>query len=103
MWSDLLGFANIFVDANWNLDKQQMEEIYNRLEAAHSSVLYYSSPYERNLILNDGIAKIFQPCTKAEDKDNILRISMYLRSCIELHMSISETEHKNGFPDVALY
>lgn len=96
MWSDLLGFANIFIGANWNLDKHQMEEIYNRLEAAHSSVLYYSSPYERNLILNDGIAKIFQPYTKAEDI--ILRISMYLRSCIELHMSISETEHKNGFP-----
>lgn len=98
MWSDLLGFSNIFVDANWNLNRSQMEKVYSRLEAAHSSVLYYSTPFERNLILNDGIAKVYHPRTKAEDNNNILGISMYLRSCIELHMSINATEHENNFP-----
>lgn len=75
-----------------------MEKIYSRLEAAHSSALYYSTPYERNLILNDGIAKVFHPKSKLEDKNNILSISMFLRSCVELHMSISETEHENDLP-----
>ena len=55
-WSDLLGFSKIFVETNWELNKSQMEKIYSRLEAAHSSALYYSTPFERNLILNDGIA-----------------------------------------------
>lgn len=98
LWSDLLGFSKIFVEANWELNKSQMEKIYNRLEAAHSSALYYSTPFERNLILNDGIAKVFHPKSKVEDKNNILSISIFLRSCVELHMSINETEHENGFP-----
>lgn len=98
LWSDLLGFSNIFVETNWKLDKSQMEKIYNRLESTHSSALYYSSPYERSLILNDGIAKVYHPKSKLEDKNNILGISMFLRSCVELHMSISQTELKNGLP-----
>lgn len=98
LWSDLLGFSKIFVETNWELNKSQMEKIYSRLEAAHSSALYYSTPFERNLILNDGIAKVFHPKSKVEDKNNILSISIFLRSCVELHMSINETEHENGFP-----
>lgn len=98
LWSDLLGFSNIFVETNWELDKSQMEIIYSRLEAAHSSALYYSAPFERILILNDGIAKVFHPKNKIEDRNNILSISMFLRSCVELHMSISETEHEKGLP-----
>lgn len=100
LWSDLLGFSKIFVEANWELNKSQMEKIYSRLEAAHSSALYYSTPFERNLILNDGIAKVFHPKSKVEDKNNILSISIFLRSCVELHMSINETEHENGFPGI---
>lgn len=98
MWSDLLGFSKIFVDSNWKLNEIQMKKIYNRLESAHSSVLYYSSPQERILILNDGIAKVFHPKNKLKDIDNILSISMFLRSCVELHMSISETEHEDDLP-----
>lgn len=98
MWSDLLGFSNIFVKTNWELSKSQMEEIYSRLEAAHSSVLYYSTPFERDLILNDGIAKVFHPKSKLEDCNNILSVSMFIRSCVELHMSISATEHEKGLP-----
>lgn len=98
MWSDLLGFGSLFEQTNWNLDKAQCRKIYDRLEAAHSAVLYYSSIEERNLILNDGIAKVYHPWTKELWADNILGISMYFRSCVELHMSISKTEHKNNYP-----
>ena len=98
MWSDLLGFSNIFIDNNWKLNLEQQRMIYDRLKAAHSAVLYFSSLSERNLILNDGIAKVFHPRTKFEDKNNILSISLFFRSCIELHMSISQTEHENGYP-----
>ena len=98
MWSDLLGFGNLFVQNNWELNDDVRRQIYNRLEAAHSAVLYYSSWYERNLILNDGIAKVFHPRSKFEDKNNILSISLFFRSCIELHLSISETEHEHNYP-----
>lgn len=98
MWSDLLGFSNIFIDNNWKLNLEQQRMIHDRLKAAHSAVLYFSSLSERNLILNDGIAKVFHPRTKFEDKNNILSISLFFRSCIELHMSISQTEHENGYP-----
>lgn len=66
MWSDLLGFSNIFIDNNWKLNLEQQRMIYDRLKAAHSAVLYFSSLSERNLILNDGIAKVFHPRTLAE-------------------------------------
>ncbi len=98
MWSDLLGFGQIFQDSNWILNEEVKRRIYERLEAAHSAVLYYSSPTERDLILNDGIAKVFHPKSKHEDINNILSISLFIRSCIELHISINETEHKLGLP-----
>lgn len=98
MWSDLLGFGSLFEQNNWTLDEIQCREIYDRLEAAHSAALYYSSIYERNLILNDGIAKVYHPLPKELSNNNILYISMFFRSCVELHMSISRTEHKNGYP-----
>lgn len=98
MWSDLLGFGNIFQKNNWVLNEKLKKQIYSRLEAAHSAVLYYSSILERDLILNDGIAKVFHPKSKYEDPNNILSISLFLRSCIELHISINCTEYKNGLP-----
>lgn len=98
MWSDLLGFGQIFQDSNWILNEEVKRRVYERLEAAHSAVLYYSSPTERDLILNDGIAKVFQPKSKYEDRNNILMLSLFLRSCVEFHISINETEHKLGLP-----
>lgn len=98
MWSDLLGFSNMFTDNNWELNLEQQRMVYDRLRAAHSAVLYYSSLHERNLILNDGIAKVFHPLSKHQDWNNVLSISLFFRSCIELHMSISQTEHENSYP-----
>lgn len=98
MWSDLLGFGSLFEQNNWTLDYKQSRKIYDRLEAAHSAVLYYSSIQERNLILNDGIAKVYHPLHKKIWNNNILGISMFFRSCVELHMSISKTEHEKGYP-----
>lgn len=98
MWSDLLGFGRVFQDNNWILNEEIKKQVYDRLEAAHSAVLYYSSPTERDLILNDGIAKVFHPKSKHEDRNNILFISLFLRSCIELHISINDTEHKLSLP-----
>ena len=98
MWSDLLGFGSLFEEKNWNLDVEQFRKIYDRLETAHSAVLYYSSPQERNLILNDGIAKVYHPYSKDIGPNNILSISLFFRSCVELHMSISKTEHNMGYP-----
>lgn len=98
MWSDLLGFGSLFEQNNWNLDDKQCRKIYDRLEAAHSAVLYYSNIQERNLILNDGIAKVYHPLSPKIWKNNILGISLFFRSCVELHMSISKTEHEKGYP-----
>lgn len=98
MWSDLLGFSSIFQESNWILNEEVKRRVYERLEAAHSAVLYYSSPTERDLILNDGMAKVFHPKSKDEDSNNILLISIFLRSCVELHISINETEHELGLP-----
>ena len=98
MWSDLLGFGNMYSDNNWELNDKQKHEVYDRLVAAHSAVLYYSTPFERNMILNDGIAKVFMPDEGPFNKSDINSISIYFRHCIELHMTISQTEKANGFP-----
>lgn len=96
MWSDLLGFSNHFTESNWNLTDKQKRRIYDRLLAAHSSVLYYSKPDERNLILNDGIAKIYS--ISKYEKNKLSALSLFLRFCIELHMTISNTEKHDGYP-----
>lgn len=98
MWSDLLGFGNIYAENNWNLNSRQRRKVYDRLVAAHSSVLYYSSPDERNLILNDGIAKVYMPDDSIFGKREISSIAIYFRHCIELHMTINQTEKANGYP-----
>lgn len=98
MWSDLLGFGNIYVENNWNLNSHQLRKVYDRLLAAHSSVLYYSRPDERNLILNDGIAKVYMPDDSIFGKREISSIAIYFRFCIELHMTINQTEKANGYP-----
>ena len=98
LWSDLLGFGNVYSENNWFLNDKQQREIYDRLVAAHSSVLYFSQPNERNLILNDGIAKIYLPDASIFGEGDIHSISIYLRHCIELHMAINQTEKSNGFP-----
>lgn len=98
MWSDLLGFGNVYSDNNWDLNDKQKHEVYDRLVAAHSAVLYFSTPFERNLILNDGIAKVFMPDDGPFNKSDINSVSIFFRHCIELHMAISQTEKANGFP-----
>ena len=98
MWSDLLGFGNMLQLNNWHLNTHQKRKIYDRLKAAHSAVLYYSSFDERNLILNDGIAKVFHLKNRLNKNVNLLHISLYLRSCVELHMSICKTELENNYP-----
>lgn len=63
---------------------------------AHSSILYYSRPDERNLILNDGIAKIYS--IPEYEKNALGVLGLFLRFCIELHMTISNTEKHDGYP-----
>lgn len=98
MWLDLLGFGNVYSESNWELSDNQKHKIYDRLVAAHSSVLYYSQPNERNLILNDGIAKVYIPDDSIFGKGDINNIAIYLRFCIELHMAINQTEKATGYP-----
>ena len=98
MWSDLLGFGNIYAENNWVISSRQRRKVYDRLVAAHSSVLYYSRPDERNLILNDGIAKVYMPEDSIFGKKEINSIAIYFRFCIELHMAINQTEKANGYP-----
>lgn len=98
MWSDLLGFGSIYRDNNWELNDSQKREVYNRLVAAHSSVLFFSKPDERVLILNDGIAKIFMPKTGVIWRGDIYGIAYFLRSCVELHMAINQNERAADYP-----
>lgn len=97
LWSDLLGFSNMFTETNWELTDRDKHKLYNRLLNAHSAVLHFSSTDEKTLILNDGIAKVFHPRGK-DDINNILSISMYLRSCVEIHMAVNQVEKECGYP-----
>lgn len=50
MWSDLLGFGSLFEETNWNLDVEQCRKIYDRLETAHSAVLYYTALRKKEIL-----------------------------------------------------
>ena len=98
MWSDLLGFGDLYSDNDWKLNGSQRREVYNRLFNAHSAVLKYSQPIERNLILNDGIAKVYMTDDSIWGKGEISNISLYIRFCVELHLTINRIERENGYP-----
>lgn len=98
MWSDLLGFGNIYSDNDWKLNARQRRKVYNRLVEAHSAVLRCSQHTERNLILNDGIAKVYMPDDSIFGKREISNIALYLRFCVELHKEINKIEKANGYP-----
>lgn len=99
MWSDLLGFGKMWTDCDWKPNIFQSRKIYKRLQRAHSAVLYYSSPFERNLILNDGIAKVLSN-PNILDKSKLTTISIFLRSCIQLHIHINAEELYCGYPGI---
>jgi len=97
LWSDLLGFGRMWTACNWKPNIFQSRKIYRRLQRAHSAVLYYSSPFEHNLILNDGVAKVLSN-PNILDKSKLTTISIFLRSCIQLHIHINAEEHNHGYP-----
>ena len=97
LWSDLLGFGKMWTDCNWNPNFFERRKIYQRLQRAHSAVLYYSSPIEHTMILNDGIAKVLSS-PKILEKSKLTTISIFLRSCIQLHIHINAEERKYGYP-----
>lgn len=99
MWSDLLGFGDMFFKNDWQLNETQKKEIYSRLQQAHNTVLYYSSPFnERNLILNDGIAKVFKVKKDFFAKTKLNEIGFFLRTAIQVHVNINHTEISNNLP-----
>lgn len=100
MWSDLLGFGKQFEETNWNVDEKLARNVYNRLVVAHSAALYYSMPFEKSLILNDGIAKVYRTHSNWHKGhlEELLEISLFIRECVQLHISINETETENGYP-----
>lgn len=97
LWSDLLGFGDMWYDCDWMPKPSQQKKIYERLQRAHSSLLYYSSPFEHDLILNDGIARVMKS-PKKWSKHALVLLSLYLRQCIEMHISINTEETKYGYP-----
>ena len=97
LWSDLLGFGNVFSQNNWILSNKNIWKVYKRLADAHLTAIYYSDPRQRILILNDGIAKTFHPNSK-DDINNVLGIATFLRDCIMTHISICTTEYEKGLP-----
>lgn len=99
MWSDLLGFGTDWMKCGWNPDRSLQHKIYERLQNAHSSVLYFASPFEHAMILNDGVAKIMREDNKWwNSKTGIQEFSLFFRSCIQLHLSINEVEESHGYP-----
>lgn len=97
LWSDLLGFGNMWIDCGWEPNIFQRKKIYKRLQRAHSAAIGNSTPFEQNLILNDGIAKVL-PVPDFWERNKLLYISLYLRGCIILHNQINAEEMIHKYP-----
>lgn len=98
LWSDLLGFGEQFFSKNWQLREEDYRKVYDRLHEAHSVVLRYSSPMERMLLLNDGIAYSMSYDINETFSEVIGSLVYYLRNCVELHLHINGVERKNAYP-----
>lgn len=98
MWSDLLGFGCKFYQNNWNLSIEEKQQIYRRLNNAHSIALRQTSPLEKVFILNDGIAKIMEMKLSQDDFTPLLQVSLFFRGIILTHIKITHAENKTNLP-----
>ena len=97
LWSDLLGFGNKFIEKNWNLNREDWEDIRERLLSAHSVAIQNTSNKQRLLILNDGIAKVC-PFFKSDYQSLLLQSSFFFREAVMIHQEIKKKEASKGLP-----
>ncbi|WP_300502407.1 MULTISPECIES: hypothetical protein [Muribaculaceae] len=96
-WSDLLGFGSPFYENNWSITINKWIDIHDRLLNAHTIAFRNCSPNERALILNDGIAKVFNPQNDPY-RNYLLDISVFLRGIVLTHLDINKLEKENNLP-----
>lgn len=98
-WYDLLGFGTPFVNAGWNLHREEAGPSIKRIicEADYFSGPY-SSSYAKKLHINDGIVNNYDL-----DKgiaDPIKGLLIFLEAVITDFMSLNTVDKRNGFPGV---
>ena len=94
-WSDLLGFANPFVESNWVPTDDVLAGVYERISKAHQCVYRtILSADDFLLALNDGIVRTCD----ADALTHLDHLSMWFRACVMAHLDICNSESKAGFP-----
>lgn len=96
MWSDLLGFGNPFQEAQWTFRDERALENIQRLRDL-SSCLYSSADPLREvaLVLNDGLARIYDVPEEQADPQTFLR---WLHSILTNHWQVNAIDHERGRP-----
>lgn len=98
LWSDLLGFGHMWMDDNWAPSQNQIKKIYNRLQQTHNVVLSFCDIHEKNLILNDGVAKIVGIDDEFFGEMRLGDFTHIFRNWVYMHMTINGTEHAQNDP-----
>lgn len=98
LWSDLLGFGPMWMDDNWEPAQSHIKKIYDRLQQTHNVVLSFCDIREKNLILNDGVAKIVGMDDEIWGKMRLNDFAHLFRNWVHMHMTINGTEHAQGNP-----
>ena len=96
MWSDLLGFGNPFQDAQWTFrNKRALENVQRLRDLSHC--LYSSADPLREvaLVLNDGLARVYDAPGEQADPQSLLR---WLHSILLNHWQVNAVDHERGRP-----
>ncbi|GGZ71948.1 hypothetical protein GCM10008101_27730 [Lysobacter xinjiangensis] len=96
MWSDLLGFGDPFQEANWTFSDERALENIERLRDL-SNCLYTSAAPLREvaLVLNDGLARIYDVQGNAEDAQMFL---WWVHSILTNHWQVNAIDRERGRP-----
>lgn len=96
MWTDLLAFGQAFEDAGWTFDSEYAWRNVERLRLLESSLHQSNDPYkEVALVLNDGLARVYDLPDRADESSQFL---WWLHSAISNHWLVNARDIERGNP-----
>ncbi len=96
MWSDLLGFGNPFQEAQWTFRDERSLENVQRLRNLARCLYSSADPLrEVALVLNDGLARVYDVPEEHTDSRSLLR---WLHSIFVNHWQVNTIDHERGQP-----
>lgn len=97
VWSDLLGFGQNFIDANWNPDPKIWRDQAERAASAYRiqcANIHVSLGESYMLLLNDGMIRSLM----WKKHNQLIELGLWIKAAMFAHKRIYDSERNKGLP-----